>query len=269
MIVSARLLCFALLAAAGCSHTTVRAVLPNPNEPAHGISVSGQGEAKAAPDIARANLGVEVRAETAEQATAEVNQRMTAVIAALKQAGIADKDLRTSNLSIGFEQEPQPPVVVIPAPAPPAASPRGKVAEAAPAPAPDAATPRGHYRATNMVEATVRDMNSIGKVIKLATDAGANNVWGISFDLENPQALRAQARNQAFDRAKQNAQELARLTGAKLGKLVAVSESDGGGYMPMMKASYARDAANQAEAPVEKGEITLNHQVQLLYTIEE
>ncbi|HMI90174.1 MAG TPA: SIMPL domain-containing protein, partial [Polyangiales bacterium] len=231
MTVSKLLLSTALLAAAGCSHTTVRAVMPNPNEPAHGITVSGQGEAKGVPDIARANMGVEVRAETAEQATADVNGRMAAVIAALKQAGVADKDLRTSNLSIGFEQDPQPPVVVMPQPAPA----RGKVAaEAAPQPAPESSAIRGHYRATNMVEATIRDMSSIGRVLKLATDAGANNVWGIQFEIEDPQPLRAQARTQAIERAKQNAQELARLSGVKLGKLVSISESDGGGYQPMM-----------------------------------
>jgi uncharacterized protein len=252
--------------AAGCTHTTVRAVLPNPNEPAHGIQVSGQGEAKAAPDLARANLGVEVRAETAEQATAEVNQRMAAVIAALKQAGVADKDLRTSNLSIGFEQEPQPPVIVMPAPAPA----RGRAAtEAAPQPAPDAGNIKGHYRATNMVEATLRDMNAIGRLIKLATDAGANNVWGITFDIEDPQALRAQARGQAIERAKQNAQALAKLSGVKLGKLISISENDGGGYQPMMKSMAREAAANQMDAPVEKGEITLNHQVQLLYALDE
>ena len=73
MTLSQRLLFASLLACApygaGCTHTTVRAVLPNPHEPAHGINVSGQGEAKAAHDLARASLGVEVRAETAEQAT--------------------------------------------------------------------------------------------------------------------------------------------------------------------------------------------------------
>jgi uncharacterized protein YggE len=257
-----RLLGAALLAATGCTHeTVVHAVLPNPNEPAHGISVSGQGEAKAAPDIARANLGVEVRAETAEQATADVNQRMGAVIAALKQAGIADKDLRTNSLSIGFEQEPQPPVI-IQAPSPT----RGKVApEAAPQPAPES-TMRGHYRATNMVEATIRDMNGIGKVLKAAMDAGANNVWGISFEIEDPLALRVQARTQAIQRAQQSAQELARLSNVKLGKVLAISENDGGGYAPMMKSMAAQ--ARDADVPVEKGEITITHQVQLLYDFE-
>jgi uncharacterized protein len=263
MTFSTRSLCAALLISAGCTHTTVRAVLPNPNEPAHGITVSGQGEAKAAPDIARANLGVEVRAETAEQATADVNNRMAAVIAVLKQAGVADKDLRTSNLSIGFEQEHQPPVVVMPAPT----AARGKAAEAAPQPAPEPTTVRGHYRATNMVEATIRDMNAIGRLLKLATDAGANNVWGIQFEIEDPQPLRVQARTQAFERAKQNAQELARLSGVKLGKLVSLSESDGGGYVPMMK-SVANEMRQSADAPVEKGEITVNHQVQLLFALE-
>src|SRR5262245_61289308 len=121
-----------LLIATGCSHTTVRAVMPNPNQMATGLSVSGQGEAKGAPDIAKANLGVEVRAQTAEQATADINARMSAVIAALKQAGIADKDLRTNNLSIGFEQEQPPPVVVVPAPVERGKAAATATAEAAP-----------------------------------------------------------------------------------------------------------------------------------------
>jgi uncharacterized protein YggE len=118
-----------------------------------------------------------------------------------------------------------------------------------------------------MVEATIRDMSAIGRLLKLATDAGANNVWGIQFEIEDPQPLRGQARAQAFERAKQNAQELARLSGVKLGKLVSVSESDGGGYQPMMK-SVANEMRQAADAPVEKGEITVNHQVQLLFALE-
>jgi uncharacterized protein YggE len=248
------------LIATGCSHTTVRAVLPNPNQMPNGLSVSGQGEAKGAPDLARANLGVEVRAQTAEQATADINARMSAVIAALKQAGIADKDLRTNNLSIGFEQEHQPPVVVMPAPVE-----RGKAAATATAEAAPA-TPRGFYRATNMVEATIRNLNAVGQIVKIATDAGANNIWGITFELEDPQPLRGKARAQAIERAKVNAQELARLTGVKLGKVISVSESDGGGgYMPM-KASFAE--SRQANAPIEQGEITVTQQVQLLFEIE-
>src|SRR5687768_7649951 len=96
-------LCASLLLLAGCAHhATIEARVPNPGEAPHGISVSGQGDAKAAPDIARANLGVDVRGASVEQATNEANTRMAAITQALKQSGIADKDMRTHGFSIYF-----------------------------------------------------------------------------------------------------------------------------------------------------------------------
>jgi uncharacterized protein YggE len=234
-----------------------------------GISVSGSGEAKAKPDIARANLGVEVRSATVEQATAEANQRMQSVMAALKQAGIADKDLRTHNYSIHFEQDPTPPPVPVPPPVPapaPARAQEKAAVEPTLTPAPVAPSIRGHYRVTNMVEVTIRDLNQVSQILGRATEVGVNNVWGVSFELEDPYALRAQARAQAMERAKQSAAELARLAGVKLGDVVAVSESEGGGYMPMYKtARVEMQAAN--DVPVEQGEITVSHQVQLTYEL--
>lgn len=241
----------------------------NPNMQT-GISVSGNGEAKAKPDIARANLGVEVRAATVEQATAEANTRMAAVVAALKQSGIADKDLRTHNYSINFEQEPTPPPGPMPMPATAPARTKDKAsAEAAPAPAPEAPAVRGFYRVSNMVEVTIRDLTQVGQILARATEAGANNVWGISFELEDPYALRAQARAQAMERAKQSAADLARLAGVTLGEVVAVSESEGGGYVPMMKSMRGGAEMSMAsDVPVEQGEITISHQVQLTYALD-
>jgi uncharacterized protein YggE len=117
-----------------------------------------------------------------------------------------------------------------------------------------------------MLEVTLHDMSKVGDVIKRATDAGANNVWGVSFEIENPDALRAIARTQAIDRAKHNAEELARLSGVKLGKLVSIGENDMGGGVPMMK-SMRQDAS--VDVPIEQGEITVSQQVQLVYRVAE
>jgi uncharacterized protein YggE len=252
-----------VLTGGACTHySTVQTTAPGLNEPPRGIVVAGQGEAKAPPDVARVNLGVESRMPTVEQATADANGRANAIVAALKQAGIADQDLRTHNFSINFEQDPVPP----PQPLPQQSEARSKEKVAAttatvPAPAPSV---RGHYRVSNMLEVTLRDVAKVGAVIKLATDAGANNVWGIAFEIDDPDALRATARTQAIDRAKRNAQELARLGGVKLGKLVSMSESDGGGGHPMMKSVAQYDSSN---VPIEGGELTVNHQVQLVYEV--
>jgi uncharacterized protein YggE len=256
----------------GCAHHGHHQSAGNPNMQT-GISVSGSGEAKAKPDVARANLGVEVRAATVEEATAEANTRMAAVMSALKQTGVADKDLRTHNYSINFEQEPTPPVPM-PVPAPAPARTKDKSApESAPASAPiaaPAAGPRGFYRVSNMVEVTIRDLTKVGQVLARATEAGSNNVWGISFEIDDPYALRAQARAQAMERAKLSAGDLARLAGVKLGKVVALSENEGGGYMPMMKSMRGGAEMSVAnDVPVEQGEITITHQVQITYDVGE
>jgi uncharacterized protein YggE len=255
---------------AGCGHHGHHRPSMGNSNMQTGISVSGSGEAKAKPDIARANLGVEVRAATVEEGTAEANTRMAAVMAALKQAGVADKDLRTHNYSINFEQEPTPPVPM-PVPTPVPARTKDKAAatiESAPAaPAPAV---RGFYRISNMVEVTIRDLAKVGQMLARATEAGANNVWGISFELDDPYALRAQARAQAMERAKQSAADLARLAGVKLGDVVAVSESEGGGYIPMMKSMRGGAEMQVAnDVPVEQGEITISHQVQLTYELDD
>lgn len=252
----------------GCAHHSHMHGTGNPGMQT-GISVSGSGEAKAKPDVARANLGVEVRAATVEEATNEANTRMAAVMNALKQAGIADKDLRTHNYSINFEQEPVPPQP-LPAPVPAPARTKDKAAaESAPVAAPQAApVARGWYRISNMVEVTIRDLTKVGAILSRATEAGANNVWGISFEIDDPYALRAQARAQAMERAKQSASDLARLAGVKLGKVVALSESEGGGYAPMMKSMRAgNEMAMAQDVPVEQGEITISHQVQVTYEL--
>jgi uncharacterized protein YggE len=222
--------------------------------------VVGYGKASAPPDIARSSIGVEVRAADVQQATADATARMNAVTAAIKALGIADKDLRTHNFSIGFEQEPVPPPQ--PLPAETRAAPGAAATTAAPAPV----TPRGYYRVSNMLEVTIRDLNSIGKVLQAATAAGANNVWGLNFEIENTDALKVRARAEAVKHAQQTAAELAQLAGVKVGKVISISEGEqegrGGPVLMSMR------AANE-EVPIERGEMTITYGVRVLYDVKE
>jgi uncharacterized protein YggE len=224
-----------------------RAIVLSPTAP-EGVRVGGLGKVSAPPDVARSNVGVDVRAATPEQASAEASQRMAAVMTALKQAGIADKDLRTHSYSMQFEQAPQPPTPPTPAPK----------AEAQPA------TPKGYYRVTNMVEVTIHALDNIGRVLKAATDAGANSQWGVTFELEDDSALVSKARALAVKDAQRAAEELAKLTGVKLGEVVSVAEGEQGGVysapQPVMRALAA-----PAAVPVERGEIEVRYEVQLVY----
>lgn len=248
-------LMFAALACAACAHGRTLQFAKTDR----GISVVGVGKASGPPDIARTSIGVEVRSADVQQATADATARMNAVTAAIKQLGIADKDLRTHSFSIGFEQEPTPPPTPIPA-----APTRAAAATAAPAPE-QPVTPRGFYRVSNMLEVTIRDLTAVGRVLQAATAAGANNVWGIEFAIENNDALKVQARAQAVARARQTAAELAQLSGVKLGKVLSISEElESGGGPALMSVR----AAN-VDVPIERGEIAVSYGVRVVYDVGE
>jgi len=271
-----------LLGVAGCTpQTVVNSVAPAANAPVRGISVNGVGKANGKPNVARSTIGVEARAGTAEQAISEVNQRMTQVIAAVKQAGVADADVRTSTLSLNFErnyESPRPEYAPAAAPvmAPattPAAAPAGKPksagvavpkAEAVPE-APLVKLPQGFYTATNSVEVTIRNLDSAGKVLSAATGAGANQLYGIRFEIEDPSALQAEARKKAVEDARMRAERLAQLAGVKLGPAVSISELDGGGGPVPMFAM----AKMESTAPVERGELTVTSTVQIVFALPE
>jgi uncharacterized protein YggE len=231
------------------------------------VSVVGIGEVQAAPDLAHTNVGVETRAPTAEQAIADANQRMTALINALKAAGIAESDLKTHSLSISFEPNP-------PAPAPveaPRAEARahGKAAASAAAqPAQVAQSgPDGYFRVSNMVEVTIRDLSKAAQVLATATQAGANQLWGISFEVANTEPLVARAREKAIAQAKQSAEQLAQLTGVKLGPILAITDGVVADT-PAAPALALRAQAAGSAVPVEGGELTVSHQVTVLYALE-
>lgn len=266
-----------LLASVGlsgaCAPQVVSCPAPAASAPVRGITVSGVGKASGAPNVARSTIGVEARAGTAEEATAEVNARMAQVIAAVKQAGVAAADVRTSTLSLNFErnyeQPPRPVEPPMPAAAPATASTApgkskpstGKLDAVAPVP-PPVKLPQGFYNASNSVEVTIRNLDVAGKVLSAATSAGANQIYGLRFELEELAPLQAEARKKAVEDARGRAERLAQLAGVKLGPAISIVEVDGGGSGPIpMMAMAKMDGA----APVERGELTISTTVQIVY----
>jgi uncharacterized protein YggE len=258
------------LAASGCAmhHPHAR---HGGNAEGTGLSVVGSGEAKGSPDIARSSIGIEVRADSAEDATKQANERMSAVLAAIKATGIGDSDLSTHDFSVSFERDytPPQPVVVAPSPPPAKGTTRAPATTAAAPAAPTSSVPRGSYRVSNTVEVTVRDVSKVSAVLTAATSAGANNVWGINFDVADREPLHAKAREQAIARAKQSAAQLAQLTGVTLGRIITIDDqADVGQIQPRMyKAAMMNQSADSAQVPVEGGELTITHQVRLVYDL--
>lgn len=208
------------------------------------ISVVGQGSTNIKPDIARVSIGVETTAETVSEAVEENEGKMESILAALKAVGIAEKDIQTTHYSIQFERYPEP-------------LPREIGSESAGQPP--------QYRVSNMVNVTIRDLDKVSDVLDAAVEAGANNLWGVSFSVEDPELAEADARAAAIADAQGRAEALAELSNVELGPVMTVSEVIGGaGPMPVA----AERAVVSGAGSISPGELEVSYQVQVTYFIE-
>jgi uncharacterized protein YggE len=211
--------------------------------PVGAITVVGEGTVNIRPDVARANIGVEVIQDTVKDASAQNKVTIEAVLAALKAQGIEERDIQTSGFSIFAERY----------------GPEG--------PLPD---DRVRYRVSNNVMVTIRNLDNVGTVLDAAVEAGANNIYGVEFLLDDPSQVEAEARASAIEDAQTKAQELAQLNGVGIGQVMAVSEiiGLGGGYY---NSNFAQGMMYQmgggGGAPISPGELKLTMQVQVSYAI--
>jgi hypothetical protein len=167
---------------------------------------------------------------------------MTGVLAALEVAGIDAKDIQTTNYSVHLER-------------PPELMPRAETSEPAPM----------QYRVSNMVNVIIRDLDSAADVLDAVIGAGANNIWGMNFSVEDPSAAQAEARAAAIADAKARAEALAELSGVELGPVMSVSEVLGSGPVPM---AVAMESAARG-GTISPGELDISYQVQVSYFIEQ
>lgn len=217
--------------------------------PAHGhdaafktttFNLSAYGETLVAPDMATINLGVQTDAPTAAEALKANGARMNQVMAALKKAGIAARDIQTSNLSLNAQyayEQNQPPKLT-------------------------------GYQASNQVTITVRDLTKLGAAVDATVGAGANTVNGISFGLVNPQAAEDAARLEAVKALRAKAELYGRATGYKTVRLVNLSE--GGGYTPAPPPMpvFAMAKREMADATsISAGELKVRIDVSAVYEV--
>lgn len=242
----ARLLAAATLAAAigAAAAPAVLAQTPPPAADtmfrATTLNLAATGEVMAKPDMATITLGVTTEAATAQAAMQANAQKMSQVTAALRRAGVEEKDIQTSNLNLNPQHqygENQPPRIT-------------------------------GYQASNQVTVTVRDLARLGPAVDATVNAGANQVHGISFGLADPTEAEDAARLDAVRQLAAKAQTYAGATGHRVSRLVMLSE--GGGYQPqppmpmmMMERSMAKDAST----PVSPGEMKVRIEVTGLYEL--
>lgn len=205
------------------------------------ITIAGMGKVTATPTIAVTNVGLVTEKLDVAAAQAENSEKINKLIAAMKALEISSDDIKTTQYQIypkySYEEK------------------RGSQITG--------------YSVTQSVEVKIRDLAKISQVLAKAGEAGANQVSGIQFTIDDPKNLRAEAREQAVKDAKEKAEKLAAELGVHLGKVVNFSEMSGGGpQMPMHMYAKESSASIGGAAPdVQAGTLEINSEVAVTYEI--
>lgn len=208
--------------------------------PVRYITVVGQGDVKVDPDIAVLSLGADTSDADVQKAIDANNTIMDDVVAALKDAGIEDADIQTSNFSIYRDTG------------------YGMVASTETTPI---------YRVSNMVSVTIRDLASVADVLDAVIGAGANSMYGVNFTLEDWSQAQADARVKAMADAADRAAQLADLAKVDLGDVISVSEVIGGQGVPYPAVSSAMGLGGGGGTSVSPGKLDVSTSIQVTYAV--
>ncbi|MCL6684683.1 SIMPL domain-containing protein [Sphingomonas alba] len=204
------------------------------------LDISATGEVSRVPDVAIISTGVVTKAATATAAIQQNAQRMERVRAALRRAGIQDKDIQTSSLSLNpdyaYEQN-QPPRLT-------------------------------GYQASNQLSVRFRDIGETGKILDALVSEGANQISGPNLTIDKPEAALDEARVKAIAAGRARADTYARALGMRVVRLLSVSES--GGYAvppPAPPVMYAR-AERDSSTSIDPGEQRLQVSVSMSFELQ-
>lgn len=170
------------------------------------ITVSGTGEIYTKPDLAMVSFSVTNEASTVDKAVGQNTEKMNAVIKAVKEQGVKDEDVKTTDFYVYPRYEYQKSETEIYS-----YPPQKRVLVG--------------YEVRQSLEVKIRDLSKIGAIIETGTSSGANEVGGLQMKVDKEEEFQKQARGQAIDNAKEKAKELAKQIGVKLGKISSFSDS--------------------------------------------
>jgi len=203
------------------------------------LDISATGEVTRVPDLAIVSAGVQTLQPTATAAIEEAAARMERVRAALKRAGIEDKDIQTSNISLNPEyqyDQNRPPRLT-------------------------------GYRASNTVNVKFRDLKRTGAILDALVAEGANQINGPSLTIDKPESALDEARTKAIANGRARADLYARALGMRVVRLISVSE--GGGYnvpppMPVvMMAERSADASSKIDPGTQQLQVSVSMSFEL------
>jgi len=190
------------------------------------IQVSAEGKIKAIPDVSKITAGVEITKATSDEAQKEASTKISAIIDVIKAKGVAEKDIQTQSISVN-----------------PAYDYSASYSNN---------TPKiSGYIGSGVITITVRDVNIAQEIVVAATSGGATTVYGpqLTFSDEKLVEIKEQAQTEAVKNARAKADNLAKASGVKVGKVVMISESDlSGRYYPMMDSAAAVSTAGSTKS---------------------
>jgi uncharacterized protein len=211
---------------------------PKSSENLRSMSVSGTGRVTIVPDLATINIGVRTEAGAVTEALEGNAAQANAIASILKEMGVAEEDIQTSNFNV-YPSERYDPMT-------------GQV--------------EGRFFVVeNTVNVKVRDLSQLGAVLSAVVEAGANSIYGINFSVEDRQAAIAEARQLAIEDAQAKAQSIAEEAGVSLGDIINISISNGDA--PLSYYDGKGGAYAEADVPIAAGTLTITMQAHLTYEI--
>lgn len=201
------------------------------------ISVTGEASIAAPPDRAQLDAGVATDGKTAREASSTNNAAMAKVLQALKGAGIPDKDVQTSNLSLQPQYVPNRngPALIV------------------------------GYRASNRVTVKLQDVGRVADIIDTLVKAGANDIGNVGFSVSQASKLRDEAREKALADARRKAEIYAKAAGVTLGAPLSIAE--GGRPTPLFHPRMMAALPMATSTPIAQGEETLSVTVAVSWAI--
>jgi uncharacterized protein YggE len=206
-----------------------------------GLVVVGTGTASAEPEVAQITFGVELRGDDPAALVDEAARKIDQAIAAARELGVAEGGVRTTGYNLWVENVYDP----------------------------EKGTPTNEvvYHLSHHVQVTLRDLGQVGELLAAAVEAGANSISGVSFTVEDPQALVEQARQKALEDGAARAKQMAEELGIALGKPTLVMETSGGYPIPPEGVGGGGGMVDVVAPAISPGTFSVSVNVQIVYQI--
>lgn len=204
------------------------------------LNANGTGTVYVVPDIARVSIGVNTQDENAATALSENTRDANAILQTLMNLGVAEEDIQTSNFYV-YQQT--------------------NYNQARPE-LDGESEPTTVFVVQNTVSVVVRNLDSLGEILSAVVGEGANTINGVSFDIEDPTAAKAEAQQKAIDDAASQAQEIADAAGVELGEIAYINISDS--YSSPTRSAVVEQSAG-GSVPISSGTLTIQVTVNITY----